>query len=101
MHSILKINGRASLVMLGYGQVFLKFGNRHFARNELVPYQLLDVGIWTRSSVATMTAGDFVEACMQDKFKDVAHWPLLARDFVFPTYTHIFKQDVKSWPERR
>ncbi len=101
MDSIVKLTRRANLVQLEYGELFLEFGDRHFARDELVPYEILGAGTWPQSSIATMTAGDFVELCMREKFDDIEKWPALARDFVFPTYSHIFRRHSDTGRERR
>jgi hypothetical protein len=47
--------------------------------------------MWSRANVATMTAADFVEFYMREKYAEITNWPPLARDFVYPTYAEIFR----------
>ena len=84
MNVIMPLIRRASLVQLESRRIFLLFDRRHIGRDELVPFSLASQRAARISNIATMTAGDFVRACMAIKFNDASEWPVLAREFLWP-----------------
>jgi hypothetical protein len=92
MDTIIKLDAYARLVQLEYDQIFVEFGNRHYARNELVPFDIFGNKSWTRSNLATLTAGDFVVVCMAEQFGQISKWPALAHAYLF----HEVRKAVQS-----
>jgi hypothetical protein len=93
MAATVKLNSLARLVQRDGGVVYLEYKSRLFNRRELVPHQILAGSMWSRANVATMTAADFVEFYMREKYAEITNWPPLARDFVYPTYAQIFRSN--------
>lgn len=101
MTATVKLNSLARLVQREGGAVYLEYRTRLFDRHELVPHQILAGSMWSRSNAATMTAADFVEFYMREKYAEAKNWPLLARDFVYPTYAQIFGQSANAERESK
>jgi hypothetical protein len=96
MIATVKLNSLARLVQREDGVAYLEYRTRLFNRHELVPHQILAGSMWSRSNVAIMTAADFVEFYMREKYAEAKNWPLIARDFVNPTYAQIFGQSTSA-----
>lgn len=79
-----RLNQWAELVEYSSASPAVLFEGRHYKQRELVPPQIRGDNL-ADAVVAkgSLSARDFVEMCMTEKFGDSDNWPALARIFAF------------------
>ncbi|HVY08144.1 MAG TPA: hypothetical protein VHB46_19370 [Burkholderiales bacterium] len=85
MNAIRPLNAHASLLEIE-GVVVVRFNGLDFSRDDAISFVAFTPHTGRASSGATLTAGEFVSACMVGRFQDPQSWPQLARRLVYPEF---------------